>query len=681
MSVKFEYNGYDYSDEIVASQAVLDMTHAMVGETLSVDTLQVPVIIDDLPVRVLGNDQGEDGLIVSSDGDVFCLYSEVPVPGFEKHGVAQLYFANELIGAYYFEELKQAGPYEYVMRFLSGIWLLDKSDHPGGLYSGETAGDVIADIIGNVVPYAIDEDIAAIPIYGYLPYDRRRNNLQKTLMAIGAAIKNAPDGSLRITQLSDTVTGIFDTSRVFFGGLVVDKVPVTAVQVTEHNYLPSEDEVELYNGTTVEIETVRFNEPIHDLSITGGTILNYGVNYCTFQGSGAVVLKGKRYNHVTRVITVGTPPTGSKEDVVKKVTNNTLLGPNNAVFVAEKLFDYLKVAQSIKQEVILGQERPADVVQVVHPYTRELVEACIKSMRVTFGKNEHRAVCEFLLGYKPPGAIVGFENHVLLTNSGTWTVPAGVSRIRVIIVGAGNGGQNGGNGTTPSSLSLGLPVVVGQGGKGGAGGEGGYILEINLNVSPGQQFSYICGEGGGLDSAGGETLFGSYSSNLGRRFPYGYSEPKTGLVFGKKGENGIDGRPGNQWHEIGEPIVYKGITYYCGNNGADYEDSRGTGRGYGGGGGGAAVGNNGGNGTDASYGYRNDVFHFWHGSGGNGADAAPGDDATDYGGGGSGGHGGGGGGYAVGDLPGINDIPRVVGKGGKGGAGGKGGPGCIVIYY
>lgn len=692
MAIKLNYNGYDYSDEIVASSSgagSLDMTHAMVGETLSVDSLQLPIIAEDKPVRLVGADQDESGLIITADNDVYCLADCAPLPEFIKNGVGKFYFGEDLIGAYYFEELTQSGPREHVMRFLSGIRLLDRSDHPGGLYDGEPADEVIAEIIGDIVPYTIDEDIAEIPIYGYLPYARRRNNLQKTLMAIGAAIKNAPDGSLRITQLSDTVTGVFDASRVFIGGTVKETTPVTAVQVTEHNYLPSEEEIILYDSATVDIETIKFDEPAHDLQITGGTIISSGVNYCTFQGEGYVHLKGKRYNHVTRVITVGTPPTGIDSDVVKKVTNNTLLGPNNAVFVAEKLYDYLTVSKTIRQEVVLGSERPADVVQVVHPYTRELVEACIKSMRVTFGKNEHRAVCEFLLGYKPPSAIAGFENHVLLTNSGTWTVPAGVSRIRVIIVGAGNGGQKGGNGTAPSSHSFSLPVVVGQGGKGGAGGEGGYILEINLNVSPGQQFSYICGEGGGSDSAGGETLFGSYSSNLGRRFPYGYSEPKTGLVFGKKGENGIDGRPGNSYQEIGEPIVYKGITYYCGNNGENVwgGGTSNPGYAYGGGGGGAAVGNNGGSGTDGRWEYRSEPGYFtgrWaiHGNGGNGANATiDGDDGETYGCGGSGGHGGGGGGYAIGYLSDLFDIAGTVGNGGFGSNGGKGGPGCIVIYY
>lgn len=693
MPIKLKYDGTVYQDEIVSGSGGLDMSHAMVGETLSVDALTVSTIVEDKPVRIVAADQDENGFIISDDDEILCIVDGVPVPEFVKNGVGELYFNEDLLGAYYCEELKQAGPHEHIIRFLSGIRLLDRSDHPGGLYSGETAGEVIADIIGDIVPYTIDEDIAEIPIYNYLPYARRRSNLQFVLMAIGAAIKNNPDGSLRITQLSDTVTGIFDASRVFIGGTVKETTPVTAVQVTEHNYLPSEEEIILYDGSTIDIETIKFSEPIHDLDITGGTILSSGVNYCTFQGEGAVLLKGKRYNHVTRIITVGTPPTGIDSDVVKKVTNNTLLGPNNAVFVAEKLYDYLSVSKIIRQEVVLGSERPADVVQVLHPYTREMVEACIKSMKISFGKTESRALCEFLVGYKPPGATVGFENYALLTGSGEWTVPEGVTKIRVIIVGAGGGGKKGGNGTAPSSRTTGLPAVVGQGGKGGEGGEGGLILEINLSVTPGQPFSYACGGGGTSDNDGGVTSFGGYSSSMGRRYPYGYSEPKTGLVLGRKGENGIDGRPGNNWQEVGDPIIFKGVTYFCGNNGESVQDGGASnpGNAHGGGGGGAAVGNNGGSGTDGKWEYINmtggslgvyDGYWAVHGNGGNGANATiDGDDAVTYGCGGGGGHGGGGGGYAVGDLPNLYDIPGAVGTGGTGSKGGKGGDGCIIVYY
>lgn len=686
MPIKLKYDGTDYQDEIVSGSGGLDMSHAMVGETLSVDALTVSTIVEDKPVRIVAADQDENGFIISDDDEILCIVDGVPIPEFVKNGVGELYFNEDLLGAYYCEELKQAGPHEHIIRFLSGIRLLDRSDHPGGLYSGETAGEVIADIIGDIVPYTIDEGIAEIPIYNYLPYARRRDNLRFVLLAIGAAIKNNPDGSLRITQLSDTVTGVFDASRVFIGGTVKETTPVTAVQVTEHNYLPSEEEIILYDSATVDIETIKFDEPAHDLQITGGTIISSGVNYCTFQGEGYVHLKGKRYNHVTRVITVGTPPTGIDSDVVKKVTNNTLLGPNNAVFVAEKLYDYLSVSKIIRQEVVLGSERPADVVQVLHPYTREMVEACIKSMKISFGKTESRALCEFLVGYKPPGITTGFENHVVLDGAGSWTVPEGITKIRAILVGAGENGENGERGGNTTGWSTSTPVNVGQGGAGGEGGNGGLILEININVTPGMPISFNCGE-----SNGEATVFGGYSSIMGRAYPYGYFEPKSGLTIGKKGENGIDGRPGNSFQEVGEPIIYKDVTYNCGTNGSNY--TRGgsySGTAFGGGGGGAAVGGNGQNGKNGSEASGGSPPFLHHGDGGNGASAIAGDDATEYGQGGGGGHGGGGGGYEIGKLS-INnynsptppysspifDLP----KGGAGGAGGSGGPGCIIVYY
>ena len=98
-------------------------------------------------------------------------------------------------------------------------------------------------------------------------------------MAVGAHIRNASDGKLRITTLNPTVTGTFDESRVFVGGTVLNNNPATGVQVIEHNFLESEDETTLYENSTVSEETITFNEPIHDLVITNGTIISSGVNY------------------------------------------------------------------------------------------------------------------------------------------------------------------------------------------------------------------------------------------------------------------------------------------------------------------------------------------------------------------------------------------------------------------
>lgn len=658
---KLTYNGKDYDSQITAAGGGLEMNHSMVGETLSVDVLTVPVVSGNNPIKIIAADQEDDDFFLTVDREVFSIAEDTLE--FIDNGAGLYSFDDMLIGKYFLNELTQAGEYDYTMRFYSAIKLLNETYHFGGLYTGELAGDIIADIMGEL-DYTIDDDVAEIQTYGYLPYATRRSNLQMLLMAIGGAIRNAADGTLRVTSLTDTVTGVLDESRVFVGGSIVDKNPATAVQVTEHNFLATEEVVTLYDGVTINAETITFREPYHDLQITGGTITESGVNYCKFTGSGAVVITGKRYTHVTRVLTHGTPPTGSDRDIVRSVTNNTLITPVNGAEVTEKLYDYLSVAKSIKAEVVFGTERPGDVVSIIHPYTKQMVSACIKSMSIQMGFTELRAQSEFLIDYIPPGATAGFEHYALLTGTGEWTVPEGVTKIRVIAVEPGSSGNPGGNGQNGTTSS------AGSGGAAGAGGSGGKILEINLSVTPLETIEYSCGE---------HTIFNDISAAMGRSYPYGYSEPKTGLILGKKG---ADGYPGGRGMPGGEPVTNPrtGVTYYPGANGSPVTEHGVTA--YPGGGGGAATGGNGQNGK-TGYVARSGTYPPFtytpiHGGGGNGAPGANGSDATGYGEGGQGGDGGGGGGMSYNNSPFSGEGPGI---GGSGGAGGLGGPGCIIVYY
>ena len=67
-----------------------------------------------------------------------------------------------------------------------------------------------------------------------------------------------------------------------------------------------------------------------------------------------------------------------------------------------------------------------------------------------------------------------------ITSSSTWTAPAGVSSIKLLMVGAGGGGGNGrGNG------------------PGGGGGSGGIVYSPTTSVTPGQGYPIVIGAGGG----------------------------------------------------------------------------------------------------------------------------------------------------------------------------------------
>ncbi|WP_235630059.1 glycine-rich domain-containing protein [Aeromonas veronii] len=79
-------------------------------------------------------------------------------------------------------------------------------------------------------------------------------------------------------------------------------------------------------------------------------------------------------------------------------------------------------------------------------------------------------------------------------------IPTGWSKIRVAVVGGGGSGRNVTN--------------KDQHGFGGGGGGGGYA-EIELDVVPGQTFTYTVGAGGDLNQDGGTTSFGALLSATG----------------------------------------------------------------------------------------------------------------------------------------------------------------------
>lgn len=108
-------------------------------------------------------------------------------------------------------------------------------------------------------------------------------------------------------------------------------------------------------------------------------------------------------------------------------------------------------------------------------------------------------------------ATINVRGQQLFTSSGTFTVPAGVSLVKVTVVGGGGGG---GAGTT---------VTVGEGDtvnySGGFGGGGGISVGY-VSVTPGGTVSVTVGGGGtgsnsGSGSGGGTSSFGSALSATG----------------------------------------------------------------------------------------------------------------------------------------------------------------------
>ena len=655
---------------------------------------------------------------------------------------------------YYLRSITRTGATSYRLVAWSAVGLLAAMAHKGGIYTGQTVAEVVKEICGDV-PIVVKSVFANTKLYGWLPYcqpkaDRRgksaRDNLVQVLFAIGAYLTTDLNGVLHIDALWDGASSTIGSNRMYAsGGKVSYSDPVSAVTVTEHQYIAGTDEKELFSGTSQQGDIITFSEPMHSLTATGFTILESGANYAKIS-SGSGSLKGKTYIHNTRLVTQTV--TENAAENVKSVTDATLVSLVNSSAVAKRLADYYKCRETITNGIVSGQEKPGHVVSVYHPYDKKMVSACIVSLDTTMSgtlKSEMAA----LVGFLPPQPESSeyFDERVILTGSGEWTVPEGVTTYTRVLIGGGRGGSSGHRGESPAvraskswteksdalrryvGLDNGVSLEGGKGGEPGEAGDGGKVLvETVTDAVPGAKVSYACGKGGygGVFSQGNDagapgtaTTMGGATSDTGSSSEAGYTDALTGEVFAAKGKSGIAGSPGNGYtwsdgkytYQPSPSITVDGVTYSAGKDKEEVEGEDGRGSyntapygyvGYswrGGYGGGAAAGSNGNdalaNGSgDAYIGSSSAFATVTAARGGAGADAKPPAKESRYGCGGTSGHGGGGAG-----SNGVADAHQTSSEnisasqasltardtepapGGRGSDGGEAGDGCIIIYY
>jgi len=703
---RIEYAGVAFTDDEIQGGEVYQAT------SLLCDSLEIGTISVD---------------IRTGDPD-----TQEKLSAFKRNDKLLYYHRDKLRGTYYVESVERTSKFTFSIKANDALALLDQSNHMGGIYTGQTVGDLVADICN--IPYQVQTKFAKIKLYGWLPVATRRANLAQVLFAVGASAKVDRLGVLRIESLWDGVSSNIPPNRVFWGDRVRYESKVSDVSVLEHQYIAGTEDIKLFEGTTLDGDVIQFSEPAHTLTASGFTILESGANYAKVSAETGT-LTGRRYAHTTRDVRKEVTPLDVPN--VVEVKDATLVSLVNSISVAERLALFYQQSQSMENTVIHEDESPGDVVTFEHPFGGDAF-GCIKHTSVAMG-GALVAEEETVIGYRPPAPedIEMLDQRAFLTGSGTWTAPDDIAPDTdaiAVLIGGGTGGWSGLQGKpaqstpitsyqreTTSSITYtraSQAALGGDGGKGGLPGVGGKILKVNVKLNPGQQISYNCGSGGAggvfaeesvQGSDGVETVFGSFSSENGTRNKFGFIDVTTQEVFGADGANGVDGGSGtgidsetNKYID-GTPVTYNGVVYTCGKkNESRIEDSGGVyylDGGYkeafstGGAGGGAAAGSNGLDGGDAvDVSISTMSVYARGGLGGKGADAVKPEKQSTYGSGGMGGNGGGGGGLGGGaytmcrvereNTPAtLNCYAATPADGGKGSDGGDGGNGCIIVYY
>ncbi|MBQ8298668.1 MAG: hypothetical protein IJX99_02190 [Clostridia bacterium] len=218
------------------------------------------------------------------------------------------------------------------------IGLLEYQMHLGGMYFNITVSDLITDILGDI-PYELDESIKNKTITGYLPIQTKREALRQVVFSIGGMVDSSRSEKLIIKPLSNEIDSYLGNDRIV-NVKTTELAITTVIELNTHKYKINSEETELFNDTLSGTTYLTFSSPMHDLKITGGTILNSGTNYATIQANGSVILTGQGYDDVVETIKKTNSAT-STTDLEKVETHETTLNCNS-----NELLDSLKFVKS-----------------------------------------------------------------------------------------------------------------------------------------------------------------------------------------------------------------------------------------------------------------------------------------------------------------------------------------------
>ncbi|MCI8641035.1 MAG: hypothetical protein HFJ59_04090 [Clostridia bacterium] len=277
---------------------------------------------------------------------------------------------NKIIdmGAFYLDSWKNEK--DKIMQFeaIDLIGIINKTNFYGGMYIKVKFEDLIKEIMlsANVDEnnFEIQEDLKDIEITGYIPVCTHREALQQAVFAIGAIADCSRSDKIKIyTVVYKEDNNTIKQTNVFQGTKTIEQNDiVTGVSITAHNYIKGSEITEVYKGILEAGDNiVLFNDPVSDISCTGGTIKEYNCNYAIIHcvaDNTEIIVNGYKYEDNTRIVLVEVEELTSSEKLnTLKVETAYLINNDNAQAIAKNVLDYYQKTYTTKFDFILNEEK------------------------------------------------------------------------------------------------------------------------------------------------------------------------------------------------------------------------------------------------------------------------------------------------------------------------------------
>ena len=210
--------------------------------------------------------------------------------------------------------------------------------------------------------------------------------MQQLAFAVGAVVDCSRSDLIRISPAPARASGMIAYDRKFQDGSKVTLNPlITAVAVTAHRYQAEDAASELYKDT-LEPGTyqVTFSAPAvaDSLTVTGAALAGRGVNRCslTVAKAGEVCVTGRKYVDSTIILrraAANLPPNAQDNELT--VTDATLVSPDRAAAVADRVLDYYAQRYEQTFRMIAGDEKLADRL-IVQSFGGEMVRGVLTKL-------------------------------------------------------------------------------------------------------------------------------------------------------------------------------------------------------------------------------------------------------------------------------------------------------------
>lgn len=261
------------------------------------------------------------------------------------------------------------------------VGVMDDTDYLGGYWpDGIAAADLIADIMQSAridtEQYEIESGLQDITVRGYLAIQTHRKALQQVAFAIGATVDCARSDVIRICSPQITSPKSIPIDRKVTGHTQTLDPLVTGVEVFTHNYALGDTDGELFREQRQPGDyLIQFSGPSANLSATGATITDSGVNYAriTVTAADEVIIFGRTYEDTKSLagsVYMDNLPANSKPNVIS-VTDCTL--DADAQALAQRVYDYYQRRVADNGDIILVSEKAGDWVALQNAGGKTLV--------------------------------------------------------------------------------------------------------------------------------------------------------------------------------------------------------------------------------------------------------------------------------------------------------------------